>query len=148
MKPVRELLLKYNVGVGWCDPFSGQSLFAGCRNDLAVSGIMALDFLKGLEKEYFDGVLFDPPYSPRQMSECYKSVGLKVNMQMTQGGWPKEKDEISRIVKLGGYCISFGWNSCGCGKKRGFEIEEILLVSHGGGHNDTICTVENKVRLG
>jgi hypothetical protein len=30
------------------------------------------------------------------------------------------------------------------GKKRGFEIIEILLVSHGRLHNDTIVTVEVK----
>jgi len=28
------------------------------------------------------------------------------------------------------------------GKNRGFEIVEILLVAHGGHHNDTIVTVE------
>lgn len=29
-------------------------------------------------------------------------------------------------------------------EKYGFEIEEILLVPHGGWHNDTIVTVERK----
>ena len=33
----------------------------------------------------------------------------------------------------------------GDGKKYGFEIIEILLVAHGGWHNDTIVTVEKKV---
>lgn len=46
----------------------------------------------------------------------------------------------------GGKVISFGWNSCGIGKTRGFEIERILIVCHGGHHNDTICTVEKKVQ--
>ena len=41
-------------------------------------------------------------------------------------------------------CITCGWNSGGIGKKYGFEIVEILLVSHGGWHNDTIVTVEQK----
>ena len=40
--------------------------------------------------------------------------------------------------------ISFGWNSIGFGKNRGFEIIEILLVAHGGTKNDTIVTVERK----
>jgi hypothetical protein len=31
------------------------------------------------------------------------------------------------------------------GKNRGFEIQEILLVAHGGNHNDTICVVEKKL---
>lgn len=30
--------------------------------------------------------------------------------------------------------------------KYGFEIEKILLVAHGGWHNDTICTIERKIR--
>ena len=51
---------------------------------------------------------------------------------------------ISRIVKIGGKVITFGWNSGGIGYKYGFEIERILLVPHGGWHNDTICTVEVK----
>ncbi len=50
------------------------------------------------------------------------------------------------MIKVGGYAISFGWNSSGFGKKRGFEIIEILLVAHGGRHNDTIVTVERKVQ--
>lgn len=56
-----------------------------------------------------------------------------------------KKKEISRIVKRGGKVITFGWNSGGIGQKYGFEIERILLVPHGGWHNDTICVVERKV---
>ncbi len=36
-------------------------------------------------------------------------------------------------------------NSMGMGKNRGFEIQRILLVPHGGNHNDTIVTVEKKL---
>ena len=38
----------------------------------------------------------------------------------------------------------FARNSGGIGQKYGFEIEEILLVCHGGWHNDTICVVDRK----
>lgn len=31
------------------------------------------------------------------------------------------------------------------GQKYGMEIIELLLVAHGGAHNDTIVTVERKV---
>jgi hypothetical protein len=47
-------------------------------------------------------------------------------------------------IKVGGYAISFGWNSNAFGATRGFEVVEILLVPHGGHHNDTIVTVEQK----
>lgn len=32
------------------------------------------------------------------------------------------------------------------GKTNGFEIDEVLLVPHGGWHNDTIVTVDIKER--
>jgi hypothetical protein len=90
-------------------------------------------------------VLYDPPYSPRQVSECYKSLGQTVNMQTTQASyWSNQKKEISRIVKPNGIVICFGWNSGGIGQSNGFEIIEILLVPHGGWHNDTIATVCKK----
>lgn len=65
---------------------------------------------------------------------------------MTQSSfWSKQKKEISRIVKKGGKVISFGWNSGGIGKSYGFAIEKVILVAHGGWHNDTIVTVERKI---
>lgn len=91
------------------------------------------------------GFLYDPPFSPRQVSECYNNVGLNVTWDTTKASfWGNHKKEISRIVKLGGKVISFGWNSGGIGNKYGFTIKRILLVAHGGWHNDTICTVEIK----
>jgi hypothetical protein len=51
---------------------------------------------------------------------------------------------ISPKIKLGGYAISFGWNSNGFGEKYGFTIIEILMVCHGSSHNDTIVVVEIK----
>ncbi|MEQ9716120.1 MAG: hypothetical protein ABGF52_11385, partial [Candidatus Asgardarchaeum sp.] len=56
------------------------------------------------------------------------------------------REGISRVIKDNGIVISCGWNSNGVGKTRGFEIVEILLVPHGGIHNDTIVTVERKIK--
>ncbi|MFA5490702.1 MAG: hypothetical protein WC284_16090, partial [Candidimonas sp.] len=82
---------------------------------------------------------------PRQVSEVYRKLGHSVNMQTTQANyWSDQKKEISRIVKPGGIVMTFGWNSGGIGKTNGFVIEEILLVAHGGWHNDTIVVVEFK----
>ena len=107
----------------------------------------ALDFLKVFDEGSVDLVLYDPPYSPRQVSEVYKKLGMSVNMQTTQASyWGNQKKEISRIVKVGGYVMTFGWNSGGIGKTKGFEIVEILMVAHGGWHNDTIVTIEKKVK--
>jgi len=66
-------------------------------------------------------------------------------MQTTQASfWGNLKKEIGRITKNAGIVITCGWNSGGVGKKYGFELDEILLVLHGGWHNDTIVTVERK----
>lgn len=105
----------------------------------------ALEFLKMFDDNSVDGVLYDPPYSPRQVNECYKHVGYNVTQETTRASfWGNHKKEISRIVKPCGKVITFGWNSGGIGMKYGFEIKHILLVPHGGWHNDTICTVEIK----
>lgn len=153
MKPASALLDKYvkDLGAGWADPFCGHSLLAQHRNDLdpknafATHHSEAKEFLMQFHPDSLSGVLFDPPYSPRQITECYKKIGKKTTQQDTQNQWTKEKDLIALIIKPEGYCISFGWNSNGLGKKRGFEIVEVLMIAHGAAHNDTIITVERKV---
>lgn len=137
----------------WVDPFSGKSEIAQIRNDLNPAyghrhNQHAVEFVESLQSGSFDHVLFDPPYSPRQISECYKSVGLPVTGEDTQNSrlYRQVKDGLSARMEKGGVVISFGWNSQGFGKTRGFEIVEILLCAHGGAHNDTICTVERKIK--
>ena len=153
IKPIKELINKYidgNDGKIIIDPFSNNNKIANITNDLNPDfstdyNMDALDFLKIFDDNSVDGILFDPPYSPRQVSECYKELGKTVNMATTQSSyWGNLKKEISRIVKEDGFVISFSWNSGGIGKKLGFTIKEILLVPHGGWHNDTICVVDIK----
>lgn len=151
IKPIKELIEKYSVGYG-ADAFARNSKFAKLTNDLDTSTsadhhMDAKDFLNTILDNELDYFLFDPPYSPRQVSECYKKMKMSVNMQTTQSSfWGDLKKLISKKVKVGGYCITFGWCSNGIGKSNGFEIVEILLVAHGGWHNDTICTVEKRVK--
>lgn len=151
IKPIRELIGKYvKDGKNWIDPFAGENSPAEITNDLnpakpAKYHMHALDFAKMLQGEY-DGCLFDPPYSPRQVKECYDSIGCNEFMANDSNHFPYDiKREIARKIKSGGVIISCGWNSGGFGKKLGFEMVEILLVPHGGAHNDTIVTVERKV---
>lgn len=150
--PINEIIKKNIVGKEIIiDPFSNNNRIATITNDIDPScdadfHMDALEFLKKFDDESVDAVLYDPPYSPRQVAECYKKLDMTVNMQTTQGSyWSNQKKEISRIVKPGGVVITCGWNSGGIGQKYGFTIEEILLVPHGGWHNDTIVTVETKV---
>lgn len=151
IKPIKKLLSEeVDLTKMWVDPFANQNKIASITNDLSKEydtdyHMDALAFLNMFDSESVDGVLYDPPYSPRQVSECYKNVGYEVTNETTRASfWGNQKKEISRIVKVGGKVITFGWNSGGVGKKYGFEIVRILLVPHGGWHNDTICTVEVK----
>lgn len=147
---IRDLILKYSNGV-IVDPFANNNSLATITNDIDPEmptkyHMDATDFLKILPNNSADVVLYDPPYSPRQVAECYKKFNQTVNMKTTQASyWSNQKKEIGRIVKSGGYCITCSWNSGGIGKKYGFEIIEILLVAHGGWHNDTIVVVERKI---
>lgn len=149
IKPIREIIDKYAYGE-IIDPFANNNKIANITNDLDMQydtdyHMDATDFLKMFENSSVDTVLYDPPYSPRQVSECYKRLGFSVNRETTQSSyWRKQREQISRIVRSGGIVISCGWNSTGIGKKYGFEIIEILLVAHGSQHNDTIVTVEQK----
>ena len=152
IKCIKRLIHKYHRSeMISIDPFSNKNRIAKITNDLdpemkADYCMDALDFLKQFETGSIDFVLYDPPYSPRQVSECYKKLGKTVNMETTQASfWGNLKKEIARVTKANGIVISFGWNTNGIGKTKGFEILEILTVAHGGQHNDTLCTVERKI---
>lgn len=150
IKPIAELLSRWvGDGKGWIDPFAGDNSPAEFTNDLnpkkkAKTHKEAVDFCKE-QTQMFNGVLFDPPYSGRQVKEHYNEIGLDISTNHTNSNfyW-KVKRAIANKIKESGYAISFGWNSNGFGKKYGFEIIEILLVPHGSSHNDTIVTVERK----
>ena len=160
IKPIKNLIksrLGYNLRI--VDPFANECsirsiIDESCEyisNDLNTKyntdyHMNALEFLKTFKDNSVDLVLYDPPYSPRQIKECYNNIGRNVTQVDTQSNfWGDIKNEISRILKNNGTCISFGWNSGGIGKTKGFVIDEILLVAHGGNHNDTICTVDKKI---
>ncbi len=149
VKPISELLVRYvGSGSGWVDPFSGENSPAEWTNDIEGRGakfqMEALEFVKIMPDSSMNGVLFDPPYSVEQCLRRYtpKFKGTAGRAEY----WARCKDEIARILTIGGQAISFGWDSTGVGAKRGFEQLEILLVCHGACHNDTIITVELKTK--
>lgn len=152
IKCIRKLIQKYlKDEMVSIDPFANKCKLAKITNDLNPEydtdyHLDAVDFLKQFDDNSIDFVFYDPPYSLRQVSECYKNVGIPVTMETTQSSWrTKHINEISRVLKPNGIVMCFGWNSSGIGEKRGMELIEVLLVAHGGSHNDTICTVERKL---
>lgn len=145
--PISEFLDKWLEGtICVIDPFSGESKRGSIRNDLGFGGEDAIRWLDDLIEEDLaaDAVLLDPPYSPRQMAEVYRSVG-RSGMEISQNArlYKEAKERLTLLLKPGGVALSFGWNSAGFGPK--FKMEEILLVAHGGAHNDTICVAEIKL---
>jgi len=164
IKPIKNLIIKY-LRSNWLtdgrvvDPFAGNSTFANYTNDLnpdfdTANNMDAVEYLQmllddGMEGK-FDMALLDPPYSPRQMSEAYKSAGRKVSMTETQNArlYKECKDKMATLLKPGSVAITCGWNSGGFGIGRSFALKEILLVPCGAAHNDYIVTVEIKNNRG
>lgn len=149
---VRRYLDTSTVSV---DPYARDKRWATYTNDLnpatgAEFHVDSIEFLRALADVGVtaDIVIIDPPYSPRQVKECYDSIGHKMKQDDALLGLIRKrlKVEIARIVPVGGVVLTFGWNTVGMGLKHGYEQEEILLVCHGSDHNDTICLAERRVK--
>src|SRR3990172_1281379 len=83
--PIRAFVAGYLRGIV-VDPFARNCTLAQYTNDInpatsAKYHMQAVDFLKMLRADGVraDVVLFDPPYSPRQVTECYSAAGLKAS---------------------------------------------------------------------
>lgn len=134
------------------DPFARNKRWATHTNDInpstaAEHHMEARDFLQLMVKNGVaaDLIIFDPPYSPRQVAEVYSEIGLTATMKDTQtANMKKECRQLMRkLSTLGTVVLSFGWNTVGMGP--GWETLETMLVCHGGDHNDTICLAERMV---
>ena len=132
------------------DPFARNKRWATHTNDInpdteAEYHMDALEFMemliaKGVQA---DVVILDPPYSSLQVSKHYTSGKQRHLADPTINVIFRRAAEL---IPVGGVCLSFGWNSAGLGKERGYTIEEILMVYHCGHKNDTICLAERRVQ--
>lgn len=154
IKPIKELIkltMFENPGI-WIDPFSGMHSPAKYKNDLnpncnAQFNFEAIDFLKMFKNGSITGCFFDPPYSFTRAIQLYKGIGKNFTHGKTcMNFYSEAKNEMARVIKVGGLALCFGWSSMGLGKNRGFNLESVLLVPHGGTRNDTIVTVERKTQ--
>lgn len=152
--PIHGLILQEGVSCGiWADPFAGFNSPAALTNDLnpdtpATDHMDALLWLRQVETEFVDGVLFDPPYSISQAAEMYRGFGAEKLSEhpSNMGYWAAIKDEIARVLKPGCKVVTCGWSTNGLGEGRGFQMQRILMVPHGGSKNDTLVTVEVKLQ--
>jgi len=112
------------------------------RNDLdekreADVHIDATQCRKHFEDCSFNTVVLDPPYNVRKAREKYEGEYM--------GAFKRVKNQVQHLVEPGGRVITFGYDSTGMSKSRGYEKEHISLLNHKGDHNDTICTIERRV---
>ena len=154
--PIGQFVSRYTQACAFSiDPFARNSTRCNVTNDLnpntsAQSHMKAEEWLPSLHAAHagrFDLAVLDMPYSPRQISECYKESGLTAGMAETQNAklYSAVKTALLPLLAPHAIVISFGWNTAGMGKKHGFEIIEIMLCCHGGAHNDTICLAEKRI---
>lgn len=156
IKPISEFVQAYlacsTISV---DPFARNRDWATYTNDINpnTSAQYHLDAEAFLKLIANDGVvadvgLFDPPYSPRQISEHYREAGIPVSAEDTQNArlYRRVRNALDAVIQPGGVVLSFGWQSTGMGLGRKYEMLETMLITHGGGHNDTICIAERKAR--
>jgi hypothetical protein len=138
---VRRYLRQSTVSV---DPFARNKRWATYTNDLnpdtaAEYHMDAVDFLQTLHAKGIcaDLVILDPPYSMHQQTVTYKQTKMFALTPVY---------ELSaELLTVGGVALCFGFNSNGLGRERGFVVEELYLIAHGGHHNDTICMAERKL---
>ena len=149
IKPIKMLFDKHKSKESF-DPFARDCELCKYTNDLnpntkAQYHLMADEFLTKFKRMPF--VLFDPPYSLRQVKECYDGFGKGFTHKDSQNAirWTIERNIIRDRQKSGDKVLSLGWTTTCMGKKRGYSIEEILIVSHGPAHSDTLCTLEVKL---
>ena len=134
------------------NPFSNNNLIANINNDLDSTinsnyHLEALDFLRTFSNNSADIILYDPPTDPTRMKFYFDKLNLKIDKRYTRTEyWSKLKKEISRILKKDGYAISIGYNSGGIGKTNGFNIEDILILSHISFNRDIFCVIEKKMK--
>lgn len=128
--------------------FAGPTRLEGCReitNDLnpefntdyQMDALQCVNFFCDRNMD-FDVVLIDGPYSYRKSMELYE--GHK------NSRFKRIIDVVPEILRPNGIVITFGYHSSVMSGKRGFAIQEICLISHGGAQHDTIATVERRIK--
>lgn len=85
---------------------------------------------------FFDTIILDPPYNLRKAREKYNGRYI--------GSFTKIKNELSYLQKPSGIIITYGYDTVGMSKSRGYTKIEVCIVCHNGDHNDTLVIMEKK----
>jgi hypothetical protein len=143
-KVQNKIFLDMNSNVDYhiCDPFARNCLIANnYSNDMnketkAKYHLDAKEFLKICPSEYFDLVIFDPPFSEVQAERKY---GEAANIYTIPNYVPACMKEIQRILIPGGYFLKFGYNTNSC--HTDFELCRIWNVHFAGNKNDVLVSL-------
>jgi len=149
---VRELVLRYvKDGKGWADPFAANARLAQYTNDLNPHArskyhMEAGDFMRDVCPSGLNGVLFDPPYSKRQISECYSGIGLHAGSDDTNElFYIRVLEHVVRKIRPGGWLITMGYSTRGV---NGWEDTEVLDVcGWNSGSYDILVLVQRKPNI-
>jgi hypothetical protein len=149
VKGIRLWVEAHCKGMWVLNLFAGPTRLKGCieiTNDVdpqfpTLYHLDALDCVRMLiaKGAKFERVVLDPPYSYRKSMEMYNG---------NKNGRSRFKqicDLLPQLLEPGGQVITFGYHSIVMGKSRGFVVDEICLISHGGAMRSTIATVEEKL---
>lgn len=125
--------------------FAGETLLGipEVRNDVdqtrkADYNLDALEFVTTWVGDPFDTIILDPPYSYRKSMEMYN--GKKCST------FNAVKDNINRITQIGSKTITFGYISINMGETRGWVLDKLAVMSHGGAIHDTLISIERRFR--
>lgn len=122
-----------------CDPFAREG-FVGklpncISNDLNPEfdtdyNLEFKDFARvmHMKKMAFDLVVFDPPYSLRQLKEHYDGIGKDLKLWQTHNMWGEGKNMLAHHMPVGSVVISLGWTTYGFGRKRGFQKKAVHVL--------------------
>lgn len=154
IKPIKELVERYvpKKGKGWIDFFARNQRICEITNDInpifkTSFNKCALSLSTQLRENFYKGAILDMPFSMNQNKILYENFGRGhyCTRPDSMVYWAQFKNNVAKIIQPGGTVITCAWSSMGLGKNRGFQLNEILLVPHGGSRNDTIVTVETKI---
>jgi adenine-specific DNA methylase len=148
-----------NKTIKICDPFAREG-FVGklpncISNDLNPEfdtdyNLEFKDFARvmNMHNQEFDLLVFDPPYSLRQLKEQYDGIGKDLKLWQTHNMWGVGKNLITENMPVGSVTISLGWTTAGFGKKRGFQKKAIHVFEQAAREDrySLFVVVEEKVQ--
>jgi len=142
-----------------CDPFAREGFVGKLPNCISNDLNPEYDTDYNLEFQQFarvmhmkqvafDLVVFDPPYSLRQLKDCYDGIGKDLKLWQTNNMWGVGKNFLSHHMPVGSIVISLGWTTAGFGRKRGFEKKAVHVFEQSAREDrySVFVVVEQKVQ--